>query len=425
MRLEAGSVALFAGEGAGRRALLIERAGGSVLEGTLAFPGGRLEEGEDAEAGALRELREETGLVLPRERLEPAGDFLMEGYVPAPLRLRVFTAHLAEAEAAEPVAGDDAATAGWRPVGELLAGWAEGRLPLSDSVRAILEAREAGEVAAGALELRRGVQLLALPAPTLPPATHTNCYLLGTGEERILVDPGADDPADARPLLEALDALAAAGIRLREVWLTHHHRDHHAALPYLRARQTIRCRAHPLTARALPGGVVDATLRDEEVVELPGPIPQRWRVVATPGHTGDHLSFFEEARGSLLCGDHLAGVGTVIIDPPDGDLKAYLESLDRLEGLGADLLLPAHGPPSTLVGERIRMYRAHRLAREAAILAAMEAGAREIPAIVAAVYTDVPTYLHVFAERSVLAHLLKLEVEKRVLREGERWEPIG
>ncbi len=436
--LQVVSVALFHDHGEETQVLLIRRGPGTVLEGTLAFPGGRVEDGEALLAAAVRELQEETDLQIDPGLLDSGESLQLEGFVPVPLHLTVYRGRLGASERSPPKvqAGSDASEARWYRVSELLQAWSRGELPLTDSVRWVLErvfgptaeatAPQATAPQANRCELRRGVTLLALPSQTLPPATHTNAYLLGTGEERILVDPGAETEEDARPLLLALEALAAKGIRLREIWLTHHHRDHHASLPLIRARNPTRplpCRAHPLTAQALPEGTVNAPFRDGEETRLPGPVPQTWAMLEAPGHTADHAVFLERGQGTLLCGDHIAGVGTVIVDPPDGDMAAYLKTLDRLGTLEASLLLPGHGPPTTLVAERIATYRAHRLAREAAILQAVLAGASRLETVVQEVYTDVPTYLHPFAERSALAHLLKLEAEGRAKQEDGQWRP--
>ena len=117
-----------------------------------------------------------------------------------------------------------------------------------------------------------------------------------------------------------------------------------------------------MTAARCEPGLVDAPLGDGEEVALEG--GQRWSTVPTPGHTWGHLAFLERGSGALLVGDHMAGVGTVIVDPPEGNMKAYLESLERVGRLGARMLLPGHGPPTCDVEGRIETYLEHRLGRE-------------------------------------------------------------
>jgi glyoxylase-like metal-dependent hydrolase (beta-lactamase superfamily II) len=152
--------------------------------------------------------------------------------------------------------------------------------------------------------------------------------------------------------------------------------------------------------------------------------PRRFRVLVLPGHTRGHTCLFDETSRAVVAGDLVAGVGTVIIDPPDGDMGDYLTSLQRLIELGPGTLYPAHGPVIPDGIARLRQYAAHRLEREGKVVAALQAApgpalAREL---VPAAYDDVAPALHVFAERSLLAHLYKLEREARAARTPDgRW----
>jgi glyoxylase-like metal-dependent hydrolase (beta-lactamase superfamily II) len=142
----------------------------------------------------------------------------------------------------------------------------------------------------------------------------------------------------------------------------------------------------------------------------------------TPGHARGHLSFYEERTGSLLTGDCVVGFGTVVIAPPEGNMNDYLASLQRyLELPRLTALLPGHGPVLADARGRIEEYVQHRRDRESRIIDAMRSGARTIPQIVTAVYTDVPEAMHRLAEMSVLAHLEKLEGEGNVTRDGEEF----
>jgi glyoxylase-like metal-dependent hydrolase (beta-lactamase superfamily II) len=131
------------------------------------------------------------------------------------------------------------------------------------------------------------------------------------------------------------------------------------------------------------------------------------RVLHTPGHARGHLAFLDEAGGSLLAGDLVAGLGTIVIDPPEGDMDDYLASLERLAALAPKTLFPGHGPAVLDAVGKLREYVRHRLWREARILAAHEEGlsAREM---LPRVYDDVPEAAYPLAERQVLAHLLRL-----------------
>ena len=145
--------------------------------------------------------------------------------------------------------------------------------------------------------------------------------------------------------------------------------------------------------------------------------------VHTPGHSPDHLCFWHQASRALFCGD-LAWFGTTVVIPPSegGSLAAYLASLDRVLALAPARMLPAHGPVIDDPVALLRAYVAHRQAREQQIVGALRAGADDPAAIVAAVYPLLSLPLVPVARETVLAHLLKLEVENRVSRRGDRWQ---
>lgn len=261
--------------------------------------------------------------------------------------------------------------------------------------------------------------MLALRSLTLPPATETNAFLLGD-EDLVLVDPGSDFPDELAALDGALAALEARGARLREVWITHHHPDHWASVPHLRARRALVVRAHERAA-ALIGGpaAADREFADGEVVSLGA--AGRVAVVHTPGHTRGHVAFHVESAAALVAGDLVAGVGTVIVDPPDGDMAAYTDSLRRIGDLGLRAIWPAHGPMVADAEGKIREYVRHRGWREARILAAVGAGPTDLAAIVELAYDDIAPEMRPLGARSALAHLVKLAAEGRVVADGARW----
>jgi len=123
----------------------------------------------------------------------------------------------------------------------------------------------------------------------------------------------------------------------------------------------------------------------------------------------------------LFAGDLVAGFGTVVIAPPDGNMRDYLASLERLGNLDVERIYPGHGPVVEDGPAKLAEYIAHRRAREAQVIDALDAGLDEIPAMVKRIYAEVPEVLHPMAERSVLAHLEMLEADGRVIRDGDRW----
>jgi len=157
------------------------------------------------------------------------------------------------------------------------------------------------------------------------------------------------------------------------------------------------------------------------VIELAGTPPLSLRALHTPGHTRGHLSFYEQSTGALICGDNIVGLGSVLIDPPEGNMRAYLATLARYKTLLPDIkvLFGGHGPAVGNAAAKIDEYIAHRRAREADILRAVAAGAGTPAEIVARVYTDVSPKLHALAERAVIAHLQKLAEDNLIAQTSD------
>lgn len=268
-----------------------------------------------------------------------------------------------------------------------------------------------------------GVAMLSVRTPTLPPATHTNAYLLGD-QEVVLVEPASPFADEIERLAAWVERALAGGRRLRALLLTHHHPDHVGGAATLRQRLRAPLWAHPETARLLAGRVeIDRTLEDGERIELAGAEPLTLETVHTPGHAPGHLCFWEPRSRALIAGDMVASVGTIVVQPEDGDMQQYLSSLERMDALDASQLLPAHGLPIREARERLRFYVQHRLKREAKVLAALAGLARaaRLDEIVPIAYSDTPPVAWPLARLSAEAHLIKLEREGRVERQGARW----
>jgi endoribonuclease LACTB2 len=265
--------------------------------------------------------------------------------------------------------------------------------------------------------LAPGVWRLALRTPTLLPATTTN--LMIAGHSRLaLIEPATPFADEQRVLDDVLAALAAEGRQVELLVVTHHHVDHVGDVERLRQRLGVPVVAHALTAARLPFAV-DRTLDDGDELDLGEGI--RLRAVHTPGHAPGHLVVHELSSGIAHAGDMVAGEGTILIDPQDdGDMAQYLDSLRRLGGLGTRALVPAHGPVLGDPRAVVEHYVRHRLAREAKVLAAIDAGAAGEAEVLARAYDDVPRTVWPIAARSLEAHLQKLERDGVVEREGGR-----
>jgi glyoxylase-like metal-dependent hydrolase (beta-lactamase superfamily II) len=250
-----------------------------------------------------------------------------------------------------------------------------------------------------------GIRVLALRTPTLPPAAHTNVYLVGpSGGPVWVVDPGSPY-AEEQAVLEA----ALAELPVEMVLLTHHHGDHVGGAAALAARRGVPIAAHANTAQRLAGRIeIARDLAADEVLSIGG---VELRAIYTPGHADGHLCFEVASARATIAGDMVAGIGTILIDPDEGDMAQYLASLDALLARPAGALLPAHGPVIADGHAKLREYAAHRSMREAKVAAALGQAPASLAALCAAAYADTPRALWPLAERSLLAHLMKLAVD--------------
>lgn len=263
---------------------------------------------------------------------------------------------------------------------------------------------------AGAAEALDEVTTRVLaPNPSPMTLTGTNTYLLGAPGSGgvVVVDPGPD-LADHRAALEA--AAVDRDAEVVAVLLTHHHADHAEAAGWAAGWGV---QLHAFTPRLVRAEA--SALLDGAQLHLAG---LRIEAVHTPGHASDHLCLRLPDSGAVLTGDHVLGEGTTIVAWPDGDMAAYLASLERLASLDAPVLYPGHGPTVTDPAGVVAGYLAHRHDREGEVLEALRAGDRTPAEVVARVYATVDPVLHPAAERSVRAHLDKLRAEGRVVAEA-------
>jgi glyoxylase-like metal-dependent hydrolase (beta-lactamase superfamily II) len=242
-----------------------------------------------------------------------------------------------------------------------------------------------------------------------------NTTWLIPGRTSTLIDAGTGDPRHLDELEAALN-----GAALARVLVTHAHVDHASGARALADRMAgVRFLKMPWPSRDSRYGERWEAIGDGDVVEAGD---ATLTAIHTPGHSPDHLCFWHEPTRTLFCGD-LAVRGTTVVIPASsgGDLTEYIASLERVLALAPLRLLPAHGPVIDNPEQLLRNYLAHRREREEQVLAALAAGDSSADALVARIYAGLSPSLVSMARDSVTAHLVKLEREGRVRREGENW----
>ena len=334
----------------------------------------------------------------------------------------------------------------WLTAQEMYQRWRRGEVTLAPPTLAICRALAAGQPPEEAREhspellilnqVTPSIQLLPLKSPTLPPATHTNAYLLGE-TTFYLVDPGTPKSETLTPLFDHIDSRLSQGHQLEGVILTHHHYDHASGLSEVLLRYQVPVYAHPETARLLWG---DQPLEAYQALEEGQLV--RWQkcqggtdyseVWHTPGHAPGHVCLIHPSTETGITGDMVAGVGTIVIDPYDeGDMGDYLKSLARLRRRGLRRLLPSHGAPIANPEIILSRYIDHRNAREDLIYKSLssagpisagggEAAWSSLAQIVSIAYQDAPPSVKKgphggLAGRAALAHLIHLQQQRRAI----------
>jgi glyoxylase-like metal-dependent hydrolase (beta-lactamase superfamily II)/8-oxo-dGTP pyrophosphatase MutT (NUDIX family) len=416
------------------------------MPGHLSFPGGVMEpadrpaEPEAFARCASRELAEETGLEVPPASWRLAGERVTPPIFPIRFRTHFCLARLPDRAAPlSPASPENDALRLARPE-EVLAEWEAERarlpppiLPLLrvlaaagrrsiDEIARLVAAANAQEERAPRIEFAPEVWMLPVRTATLPPATHTNVWMPG-GRRFVVIDPGAEEPAEIERLLRVIERRREPGSAPLAVLLTHHHRDHVGGAAAVARVLGLPIRAHAATlaaaGRAL-AGCEAVPVGDGDRIDLGG---MTLEALHTPGHAAGHLAFHIVERGLLIAGDLISGHSTILIDPEQGDMDAYLGSLTRAHWRGCRTLLPGHGAP--LAGRELGTLIEHRTERERRIVAALAEGASGLQAIARAAYRDTPGLPAPLIEGQTLAHLRRLERRGDAAREGSGWRPGG
>ena len=273
-----------------------------------------------------------------------------------------------------------------------------------------------------AQELHPLVRRVLAPNPSAFSYTGTQTYVVGHGIVAV-IDPGPAEPAHIEAILAATQ-----GETIAYIVCTHTHHDHSPAARPLKAAtgaEIVGCAPLALAddgprsdASFDTGYEPDRILADGERLSGPG-----WMLeaVATPGHTSNHLCLALIEADALFTGDHVMGWSTTVVSPPDGDMAAYMASLELLIGREEVVYYPAHGEPVQNPRRYVRGLLGHRKQREGQILRLLGKGEHAIPAMVAQMYVGIDPGLHAAAGRSVLAHLIDMNARGLVQRDGEEW----
>lgn len=249
----------------------------------------------------------------------------------------------------------------------------------------------------------------------------TGVYIIGEGDVAV-IDPGPDHDGHRAALWKALE-----GERVTHVFVTHHHLDHSPLAKPLADAHGCKVYGYGVQVRTPEGGEVrmeagddlafkpDVEIRDGDRFEGAG-----WtvRAVHTPGHTSNHMCFALEEENALFCGDHVMGWSTSVISPPDGSMGDYLRSLEKVRDMGFDILWPTHGPCVKEPRSFIQAYIDHRRDREVQIMDQLHAGRARIKEMVPVMYAAVDKRLHPAACHSVLAHMIHMVEDGRVVCDG-------
>lgn len=378
------------------------------------------------------EVVDELG-VIDSERFSPLGEWITPEFSAIRFQTEFFAVRLDDElesyDVNARIQPSELMRAEWVSPQTALARWLSGELYISQPIRFVLEALELETPEAAYVDessvdtfidyarVTSGISMLPQRSATIPPATHTNTFIVGD-ERFVVIDPGSDMAEELEILHRAIGEAIEEGREAVAIVLTHHHPDHVDGVAALAERWGLPVWGHHRTGARLASIELDRLLNDGEKIELGA---DTLECLFTPGHADGHLSFYHARTNSVLVGDLVTSQGTILIDPRDGHMGDYLESLRRVRDLGATALFPAHGWIITNPEEHLSFYIEHRLAREEKVFGALMAhdGPTSAADLVPDAYDDVPKAVWPLAARSVLSHLIHLVEVGRAKKSGD------
>ena len=267
------------------------------------------------------------------------------------------------------------------------------------------------------IEFAPGVECIPVPTNTLPPATHTNCYILGNpGGEHVVVDPAPHTNDGLEFLKQKIRVVENAGGHIIATIFTHRHLDHIGNLEEISKIYQAPIWASAETLEAIPYSNENRALVDGDEFTLSG---DNWYVLDTPGHCPGHICLSGEV--GIISGDMAVMIGTILVPPNDGDMAQYIASLEKIRDLKPPMLFPSHGPLSPVPERLLNHYITHRKSRHARVLDAINNGINEISTIADYAYEDTPNAHPILKVDQTLSHLHTHERDGNVKQIQGNW----
>ena len=258
------------------------------------------------------------------------------------------------------------------------------------------------------IEFAPGVEAFPLRTETIPPSTHTNCYIIGDlGGECVVVDPSSKTPDSLAILKKKIDHVTSMGSVIIATVFTHRHPDHVGNLDMISDVYDAPVWAGRETIESIPPEYPSKILREGDRIFLQGPSEiSSWEIIETPGHCPGHICLV--GKSGIVSGDNCVVIGTILVPSSEGDMTAYIDGLVRLNDLSPTMLFPGHGPPCTNPGKLLGKYIRHRTARHQKVFEAVSSGIGSLDGIAKYAYLDTPGASPMLCLDQTLSHLKAL-----------------